>query len=95
MTSKYPASCQADSGQQPRGRHCERKSLCFIFKAEVECDDIQGKTAGRNALSLRKENRKVSVQLVSFCHNDKLLQTWSKDSPNDYVELEHVHLCVI
>lgn len=82
MTSKYPASCQADSGQQPGGCHCERKSLCFIFKAEAECDDIQGKTAGRNALSLRKENHKVSVQLqlvfvirISYCkHGARTLQ---------------------
>ena len=29
----------------------------------MECDDIQGETAGRNACSLRKENHKVSVQL--------------------------------
>lgn len=51
--------------------HVDTKENCHISSSEikVECEDIQGKAAGGNAVPLRKENRKLSPVTISFYHN--------------------------
>lgn len=51
----------------PGGVDAKEKPHISTLKLRVECDDIQGKAAGRNADTLGKENHKLSarLQLVS------------------------------
>lgn len=78
---------------KPRGV-TERKSLCFIFKAEMECDDIHGKLQVEMYFLWGKKKSQSIVQLqlvfvitISYCKHG------ASDSPNDYVELEHAFVC--
>lgn len=79
----------------PGGVAVKENPYVSSSRLRVECDDIQGKTAGRNALSLRKENHKVSVQLqLVFVITDKLLQTRSKDSLRLQMTMLNLKMCI-
>lgn len=63
----------------PGGVEVKENSFISSSELRVECDDIQGKAAGRNAYPLGKENDKLSaqLQLVSFI-TSSYYKHWAK-----------------